>query len=118
MAEPPMSPKSPQSQRCLEVHDLIPELAMGVASGEVRARALAHVSACPDCRRELEEVAGVVDDLLLLAPEEEPPPGFDGRVLTALDELPTPRRIQFRRRTTTLLAAAAVLVAVMAAGLT
>jgi len=104
----------PESERCLEVRDLIPELAMGVASGEVRASALAHLAGCADCRRELEGVAGTVDALLLLAPEREPPTGFDARVLAALDERPA----RHRMRTGLLAAAAVVLVASLAAGLT
>ncbi len=67
----------PESQRCREVRELIPELAMGVASGEVRARGLAHLDGCAECRHELEEVAGTVDELLLLVPEREPPMGLD-----------------------------------------
>ena len=103
-----------ESERCREVRDLIPELAMGVASGDARARALAHLAHCADCRRELEDVAGTVDALLLLAPVREPPSGFDARVLAALDE-GQPRH---RWRTGLLVAAAVVLVATLAAGLT
>jgi hypothetical protein len=104
----------PESERCREVRDLIPELAMGVASGEVRARALAHLANCADCRRELEDVTGTVDALLLLAPEREPPTGFDVRVLTALHERPSRHRL----RTGLLVAAAVVLVSTLAVGLT
>jgi hypothetical protein len=101
------------SERCREVRDLIPELAMGVASGDERARALAHMAGCADCRRELEESASTVDELLLLVPEREPPPGFDARALAALDQ----RAPRHRIRTGLLVAAAAVLVASVAAGL-
>ena len=87
---------------------------MGVASGEARARSLAHLAGCADCRRELEDVAGIVDELLLLAPEREPPTGFDAKVLAALDQ--GPRSHKFRDGL--LLAAAAVLVAAVAGGLT
>ena len=84
-----------ESERCAEVRDLIPELAAGVASGESRARAVAHLAGCADCRRELEEVAGVVDGMLQLAPEREPPNGFEARVLAAI----RPRRARPRLRT-------------------
>ena len=104
----------PESERCREVRELIPELAMGVASGESRARGLAHLADCPSCRRELEEVSGTVDALLLLVPEREPPAGFDARVLAALDQ----RAPRHRIRTSLLVAAAMVLVATLAAGLT
>lgn len=104
----------PESERCREVRELIPELAMGVASGESRARGLAHLADCPSCRRELEEVSGTVDALLLLVPEREPPAGFDVRVLAALDQ----RAPRHRLRTGLLVTAAMVLVATLAAGLT
>ena len=104
----------PESERCREVRELIPELAMGVASGEVRARGLRHLAECADCRRELEDVAGTVDALLLLAPESEPPTGFDARVLAALE----PPLARHRIRTGLLVAAAVVLVTSVAAGAT
>jgi len=103
-----------ESARCREVRELIPELAIGVASGEVRAHALAHVAGCAGCRRELEDVAGTVDALLLLAPESEPPTGFDARVLAALE----PPLARHRIRTGLLVAAAVVLVTSVAAGAT
>lgn len=104
----------PESERCREVRELIPELAMGVASGESRARGLAHLADCASCRRELEEVSGTVDALLLLVPEREPPAGFDVRVLAALGQ----RSPRHRLRNSLLVAAAMVLVATLAAGLT
>jgi Putative zinc-finger len=108
---------------CQAIRELLPELAAGVASGDQRARALAHLTGCPDCRRELEEAATLVDDLMLvLAPEHEPSAGFESRVLAAL---PVTRPRRSRRRPTrrlVLQAAAAmlatVLVAVLAVGLT
>jgi hypothetical protein len=96
------------------VRELIPELAMGVASGEVRAQALAHLAGCAACRRELEDVAVAIDELLLLAPEQEPPAGFDARVLAELEQS-RPRREVGR---ILLMAAALVVVAVVAAGAT
>lgn len=104
----------PESERCREVRELIPELAMGVASGEARARSLAHLAGCASCRRELEDVSGTVDALLLLAPEREPPTGFDARVLAALDQHAPRHKI----RASLLVAAAVILVAALAAGLT
>ena len=87
---------------------------MGVASGDVRAKALAHLAGCADCRRELEDVAATVDELLLLAPKQEPPAGFDVRVLSAIND-PAPRHSV---RTGLLVAAALVLVAAVAVGVT
>jgi hypothetical protein len=103
----------PESPRCQEVRELIPELAMGVASGEARARGLAHLAGCAACRRDLEDAATTVDELLLLAPEAEPPAGFDSRVLAALDR-GAPRG---RLRMGLLAAAAAVLVGALVASL-
>jgi hypothetical protein len=88
---------------CDEVRELIPELALGVAPGDERARALAHVDRCPACRALLERSAATADELLLLAPEHEPPAGFDARVLAAM----RPRR---RGRVAVVLAVAAALV--------
>jgi hypothetical protein len=82
---------------CEEIRDITAELALGIASGEERARALAHAAHCRDCRRELEQLTKVVDDLLLVAPEEEPPAGFEDRVLAAIAP-PKPARKRFRLR--------------------
>jgi hypothetical protein len=75
----------PESRLCAEVRELIPELAMGVAPGDERAFALAHIATCAECRQLLEETTETVDELLLLAPEQEPPTGFDSSVMAALD---------------------------------
>lgn len=99
--------------RCEEVRDLLPELAAGVADGDERARALAHVAGCADCRRELDELTSALDRLVLLAPEHEPSPGFESAVLAAM----APRRgTRHRARAFALAAAASVLVAAVAAG--
>jgi uncharacterized membrane protein len=99
-------------RRCVEVRELIPEMAMGVAPGDERAVALAHLATCADCRRSLEETAATVDELLLLAPEHEPPPGFDAKVIDAVT-VERPRRWSASKL---VLAAAAVVLA--AAGAT
>jgi hypothetical protein len=69
---------------CAEARDLFPELAMDVAAGDERARALRHLGGCPECRRELAATADAVDEMLLLAPEVEPPAGFERSVLARL----------------------------------
>jgi len=98
---------------CDEVRGLLPELATGVADGDARARALAHLASCSDCRTELDELTSVVDRLVLLAPEHEPSPGFESAVLAAIG----PARGAGRRPGAFVLAAAAsVLVAAIAAG--
>jgi len=66
---------------CAEIRELLPELAAGVAAGDERARALAHHGMCGDCRRELEVMATVADELVALATPVEPPGGFESAVL-------------------------------------
>jgi Putative zinc-finger len=80
---------------CEEVRSLAPELALGIAAGDDRARALEHLADCPACRGRLEELSSVADELLLLAPAQEPPAGFESRVLGRLEPPARPRR---RRR--------------------
>jgi hypothetical protein len=78
--------------RCERIRTLVPELALGIADGRDRAEALEHVASCPDCRRLLEELSTLADELLLLAPDHEPPPGFESRVLERLEPPPARRR--------------------------
>jgi hypothetical protein len=101
---------------CEEIREITAELALGIAGGEERARALAHAAHCRDCRRELEQLTKVVDDLLLLAPEEEPPVGFEERVLAAMQPA-KPARKPFRLRALRPLAALAAGAAIAAAAL-
>lgn len=100
---------------CERVRELLPELAVGVASGEERAQALAHLASCKECRRELEEMAQVADELLLLAPEREPSIGFETRVLDELTGLTVAR--PRRWRTVALGVAASLALAALSAGL-
>src|SRR5215468_3503096 len=81
-----------RSGACDEARELAGELALGIADGEDRARVLDHAADCPDCRRELERLSVLADELLLLAPEREPPAGFEVRVLRAVQSRPAPRR--------------------------
>ena len=97
--------------QCDQVHDLVPELAMGVAPGDERAAALAHLIYCAECRERLEETTRLVDDLLLLAPEHEPPLGFETRLLAAMRQQRAPARPRRTARWVAVAAAAAVLVA-------
>ena len=82
-----------------QVRALLPEVAVGVASGDERAAALEHVAACAQCRRDLDRLSETADALLLLAPERQPPAGFESRVLARLDLAPSrgPRRSTWRR---------------------
>ena len=87
----------PPSAGCESVRESLPELALGVADGEQRARALEHVDGCADCRHELEELSSLADDLIALAPQREPPPGFENRVLSRLAIRETRHRSAPRR---------------------
>lgn len=95
--------------RCRETRELTAELALGIADGEDRARALEHLAECPDCRREVESFSSVADELLALAPEQEPPLGFELRVLRSFEPARASRRQTAWRLA---LAAATVLAAV------
>jgi hypothetical protein len=85
------------STDCQETRELAPEVALGIADGEDRARVLKHVADCADCRRELERLSTVADELLVLAPEEEPAPGFELRVLDAIQPPRAKRQVTLRR---------------------
>ena len=97
--------------RCEEARDLAAEMALGILAGDERARLIAHIGSCSQCRTMVEEFSEVADSLLLLAPEREPPAGFETGFLT---QFKAPVRKVRRRRLT--IAAAAVAVALVAAG--
>jgi hypothetical protein len=98
---------------CNEVRDLAPEAALGIAGGEERARVLAHVAHCAECRSYLGELAGAFDELLSMIPPREPPPGFESR---ALARMTAPQRTR-RRRITAPIAAALAGAALAALGM-
>lgn len=98
---------------CQDCRALSAELALGVASGEERAHALAHIGSCPGCRTEVEEMSMAADAMLLLAPQVEPPIGFEARVMARVSR---PRR-RFSWRTA-LVAAVIAAVASVATGVT
>jgi hypothetical protein len=80
---------------CEETRELAAELALGIADGADRARALRHLAECAECRRSVEELSAVVDELLLVAPQHEPPAGFESRVVS---QIAPPRPARRRRR--------------------
>ncbi|MGH3073144.1 MAG: zf-HC2 domain-containing protein [Gaiellaceae bacterium] len=99
---------------CEQTRALIPELALGIADGRERADALEHIATCPGCRRALEGLSQLADELLLLAPSEEPPAGFESRVLERLDVRPA--RFPRARRPLALVAAVLTAAALGATG--
>jgi hypothetical protein len=78
--------------RCEEIRDLAPEIALGIIDGEERAEALRHLSTCAECRRAVEQLTQVSDELLMLAPVQEPPAGFESRVVQEMGLGQSPRR--------------------------
>jgi hypothetical protein len=69
---------------CADVEQSLPELALGILSGEERAIALAHLETCERCQVEAERMALTSDMLLQLAPEVEPPLGLEVRLFERL----------------------------------
>jgi hypothetical protein len=106
---------------CDDIRDLTAEVALGIASGDDRARVLDHAASCRTCREELRQLTGVTDELLVLAPEQEPPPGFEQRVLRELTPAkPKPRagRIRLFLRPAIAVAAGAAIASVIAVSAT
>jgi hypothetical protein len=99
---------------CEHTRQLAAELALGIADGAQRAEALRHLAGCADCRRAVEELAAVADELLLLAPEREPPAGFESRALARMQPPPAPRVRRHRRVLVPIAAAAAAALATTA----
>lgn len=103
--------------RCAAIRELAPEVALGVAPVEERARVLEHAAQCPGCRAVLAELSGVADDLLRLTPPAEPPSGFESAVLAQLGEPATAaRRFRGTWRRVLTLAAGLVLAAGLSGG--
>jgi hypothetical protein len=100
---------------CASVSDRLPELALGILSGNERAEVLAHLDSCGSCRAESAEWAATVDVLPSLLAEAEPPAGFEVRTLQRLqaDRARVPRRSLTQR----VLALAAVVAFVMVASI-
>jgi hypothetical protein len=92
---------------CALFEPLLPELALGVLSGEERARVIAHVEGCRPCSAAVAELSAAADELLHLAPATEPPVGFELRLL---QRIRSGRRRRRARRPLALVAAAAAVV--------
>lgn len=102
--------------QCRLVAELAPELALGITAGEERARSVEHLAECASCRRLLDELSGLADDLLLLAPPHEPPIGFETRVLERIHGPQSQPRRRSTARVAAALVAAALLIIAAAAG--
>jgi hypothetical protein len=99
----------------------LPELALGVLTGRERARALAHVDACPRCADQLEQLTRAADTVLLTAPVQEPPMGFEVRLFDRMGVRAVTRGRRRLARTprlmTATVASAAAAVAALGVGL-
>jgi hypothetical protein len=82
---------------CEHTRQLAAELALGIADGAERAEALRHLAECAECRRTVEELSAIADDLLMLVPEREPPAGFESRVLARMQPPTATRTRRWRR---------------------
>src|SRR5207249_7409013 len=94
---------------CAEVHELAPELALGILGGAERAEVVLHVNGCARCQAYVVELTEAADAIPQLVPEAEPPAGFEARVLHHLDET----RRRSRRRWFAGVAAVAAAVAIL-----
>lgn len=82
---------------CEQQQAELPELALGVLTGRDRARALAHVEACPRCAEELEQLSRAADAVVQAAPEAEPPMGFEVRLFEKMGVADLRHRSRFRQ---------------------
>ncbi|MET9957719.1 hypothetical protein ABZ128_01255 [Streptomyces sp. NPDC006326] len=95
---------------CEHLRELDAELALGILPAQERARAVAHLDHCADCRVRVEQLSLAADVLLGLLPGTEPPVGFETRVAKALRQSnpPVQRRRLLRPRIAAVAAALAV----------
>jgi hypothetical protein len=101
--------------RCAEAQDLAPEVALGIAPAEDRARLFWHVADCAACRGLLSELSALTDSMLTLTAEHEPPAGFETQVLERIGDK-RPRRRTGRRWRVALLVVSLVAVAAVSGG--
>jgi len=79
---------------------------LGTMTGAERARSVEHLAGCASCRKLLDDLSDIADDLLLLAPPREPPIGFETRVVERIhaSRPPPPRLFGTARRAAALIA--------------
>ena len=82
---------------CEELRELAPEIALGTIGGEDRSEALRHLATCAECRRLVDQMTEVADELLMRAPVQEPAAGFESRVIERLGLRRRPPRRLARR---------------------
>lgn len=65
--------------------DLLVEVVLGQAASTSRDEVVRHLSLCPTCRRDYDDLAGAVELVLPAIPRLAPPPTFEARMLARLD---------------------------------
>lgn len=76
----------PTERSCEEIRDSAAEYSLGLIAVEERPGLARHLMGCFECRREVEEMATLGDELFDLIPDAEPPLGFDRQVLAAIEQ--------------------------------
>lgn len=108
-----MQPRGSKDIGCASARNDLAEMALGVLTGEERARVVAHVNICEECALELERLCAAVDGLTELVRVDSPPEGFADRTVAAFGadrgERSSPTKIWWRRPAW-IAAAAAVIV--------
>lgn len=69
---------------CEEVRDAAAEYGLGLLGPDETTAVARHLMSCPDCRREVDQMAALGEELIDLVPDAEPPLGFDRRVLAGI----------------------------------
>jgi hypothetical protein len=82
--------------RCEEMRELAADVALDTVSGEERGEALRHLATCTECRRLVDQLSEVADELYTLSPPQEPPAGFESRALERMGLAGAPRRRRWR----------------------
>ena len=77
---------------CARCHEGLPDVALGVATGDERDEIIAHVADCARCSAELEQLTRTAEMLLLAVPPQEPPAGFETTVLQSFSPAVVRRR--------------------------
>lgn len=95
---------------CEQVRPDATEYALGILPADDAGRVSAHLLRCHACRREIDEIRRIGEQLLDLVPDTEPPLGFDQKVLSTLHSSPRAPKGRSRRHQLMFAAAAAVLV--------
>jgi anti-sigma-K factor RskA len=72
------------NEKCQPFRDLIPAYALAALDPHEIRLLEAHLTACPDCRAELEDYRAIGDGLLLAVPPQSPPPRVRARLIARL----------------------------------